>query len=957
MKNPAILLGIWTILWSPAVAETPAVITREQIEADWVLQDYVRGLAALPNVPLTGLSTAQDAAGGCDGLKTGTYGFHTSNDESPWWQVDLGQVTAVDRVVVWNRCDGNVQARAARLKLLASPDGTTWSELYRHDGTPFLGQSDGRPLSISLGGAEARFIRVQLPEKTYLHLDEVEVFAVGSEENVALGRKADQSSASQWSTVDTALPVKLAIPEKPAYPIDQVIERGLRLAESLRALGADVTHDESALREVAAQSKALAADVPDSTRRELYLRARWAVRRMTMANPLLDFDDLLLVKRVPGTFTHMSDQHYGWFSRPGGGLFVLHGFKTDQPRLRQLAADLPPGSVQGPDLSYDGKRILFAHCRHYPGLNDEPNKLDKNNVPEDAFYQLYEVGLDGSGLRRLTEGKYDSFDGRYLPDGRIVFLSTRRGQYVQCGPESAAEAAAGASPDCYVRCGGGPERPVAVYTLHVMNADGSALRPLSPFEMFEWTPSVDHDGSILYARWDYVDRYNMPYMSLWSTLPDGTHTRAVYGNYTTNPHCVFEARRIPGSSKILFTASAHHAQTSGSLVLLDPRVGADGPEPLVRLTPEVEFPESEGWPQTYFANPYPLSENHYLVAWSASPLPRGTPRPLWGMPGPPNDLGIYLFDAFGNLNLIYRDPEISSMYPLPIRPRPLPPAVSLASEWEGEQQGTVVVSDVYQGLAGIARRNVRALRLVGVPPKTHPTMNSPLMGLTRDDPGKFVLGTVPVEADGSASFRVPSGVSFFVQALDEQGMAVQTMRSAIYLQPGERISCVGCHESRHTAPPNRLPAAVFREPSKITPGPHGSWPLDYQVLVQPVLDKHCVACHDPNAKDAASPDLTARSSYDSLSKYGKPSLADHVLARYAAGRSERDAGAAATNPLWPLLDAGHHDVALGPEDRQRLATWMDTYGQRQGHFDQQQQERLKRLRESAASLLAEQTGE
>jgi hypothetical protein len=601
--------------------------------------------------------------------------------------------------------------------------------------------------------------------------------------------------------------------------------------------------------------------------------------------------------------------------------------------------------------------VLFAYCRHYPDLHAEPNKLDKGNVPEDAFYHLFEMNLDGTGLRKLTFGKYDDFDGRYLPNGQVVFLSTRRGQEIQCGAADVAAVSEKALPDCYVRCGGGPERPVAVYTLHVMNGDGKEIRQISPFEMFEWTPSVDRTGRILYARWDYVDRYNMPYMSLWSTLPDGTHTRAVYGNYTANPHCVFEARRIPGSPKILFTASAHHAQTSGSLVLLDPRIGADGPEPLVRLTPEVEFPESEGWPQTYFASPYPLSEDHYLVAWSAAPLPRGTPRPQWGMPGPPNDLGVYLYDAFGNLDLIYRDPEISSMYPLPIRPRPLPPAVGLASQWHGAQEGQVVVSDVYQGMADVERGTVRGLRLVGVPPKTHPTMNSPLMGLTRDDPGKFVLGTVPVEADGSASFRVPSGVSFFVQALDEHGMAVQTMRSAIYLQPGERLGCVGCHETRNTAPPNRLLAAVGREPSKIVPGPEGSWPLDYQALVQPVLDRQCVGCHDPAAKQPALPDLTAPASYDNLAKYGKPSLSDHVLARYAEGRSARGAGAAATNPLWPLLDAGHYDVKLTPEDRQRLVTWMDTYGQRLGSFDREQEERLRKLRQTAASLLAEQSGD
>ena len=354
--------------------------------------------------------------------------------------------------------------------------------------------------------------------------------------------------------------------------------------------------------------------------------------------------------------------------------------------------------------------------------------------------------------------------------------------------------------------------------------------------MFEWTPSIDNDGRILYARWDYVDRYNMPYMSLWSTMPDGSNAQAIFGNYTVNPHCVFEARRIPDSRKLIFTASGHHAFTGGCLVLLDAHRAADGEAAMTRLTPEVCFPESEGWPQTYFGSPFPLSENHYLTAWSAQPLPPGTPHPDWGMPGPANDLGLYLFDAFGNLNLIYRDPEIGSETPLPIRRRVPERLVHQPVAGQDASEGRMVVADVYQGLAGVPRGAIRQLRLVGVPVKTHPTMNYPPMGLTHDDPGKFVLGTVPVEPDGSAHFRVPAGVTFFVQALDEQGVAVQTMRSATYVQPGQTVTCIGCHEPRNTAPPNRPPlssracalanrtgarrlvAAAFRRPGRAGAG-------------------------------------------------------------------------------------------------------------------------------------------
>ena len=947
----------------PAQAQTPVTaaghelvpISRETIEADWLRQEVARRLPTVPDRAVRkALTTQQDAAGAVDGIRDGTYGFHTERDKSPWWQVDLGKPTALARVVIYNRCDGNVESRAARLHVLLSRDGKEWIRRYQHDGSKFRGQADGKPLVVQVDGAMARFVRLQLPGPEYFHLDEVEVYGSDGAENIARGRPADQSSVSRWSKPgpEPTVPVDLtALPAKPIYPIEQVLDRGCRLAENCRQLGADTGSALATFRQVATALQSLPADISAPARRRHYLKARRAVRQLMLANPLLDFDDLLFVKRVPGSFTHMSDQYYGWWSRPGGGLYVLHDFKSDRPELQCLTSDLPPGSVLRPDVSYDGTKVLLAYCRHYPKLKDEPNKLDKANVPEDAFYHLYEMSLDGTGLRRLTYGKYDDFDGRYLPNGGIVFLSTRRGQAIQCDRQFAKASTDGELPDCYVRCGGGPSRPVAVYTLHVMDTNGGNLRQISPFEMFEWTPSVGDDGRILYARWDYVDRHNMPYMSLWSTMPDGTSAQAVFGNYTTNPHCIFEARTIPDSHKMIFTASGHHALTGGSLVLLDPSKAADGDAAMKRLTPEVAFPESEGWPQTYFANPFPLSETHYLVAWSAAPLPPGTPRPNWGMPGPPNDLGLYLFDAFGNLELIYRDPQINSMCPLPIRRRNGEPIPSTVVDTSGEQEGRMLLLDIYRGLDSVPRGAIRQLRLVGIPVKTHPTMNYPSIGLTRDDPGKFVIGNVPVEPDGSAHFRVPAGVAFFLQALDAEGRTVQTMRSATYLQAGQAMTCVGCHEPRNTSPPNRSSLAVLRAPSKITPGPDGSWPLSFDTLVGPVLARQCVRCHQPGTEGARF-DLTAGKAYESLVAYGKPSLRDHVKARYAQGRSTASACAATISPLIKLLKDGHYDVRIEQEDWSRLYTWMDTYGQRQGSFGPEQDERLRQLRRRMVRMLA-----
>ncbi|HSV72534.1 MAG TPA: discoidin domain-containing protein [Chthonomonadales bacterium] len=904
-----------------------------QIEEDWLKQEAARAP----------MRTADDAYGGCDGVRTGSWGFHTGHDSDPWWQVDLGEVLPLDRVVIFNRCDA--ADRANDIVVRVSDDGRAWRDVYAHQGGTFYGATDGKPLVVALGGAAARFVRVALPGgPRFLHLDEVEVYASARPaENVALRRPADQSSLSAWSVRHNPVGPG-GVP-----PIGETVQRGRRLLVDLRNMGAPVEREAEALEAAARMAERLPPNAPEEARRAAYFRVRWAIRRLAFANPLLSFGDLLFVKRQPGSFNHMSDQNYGWWSRPGGGLFTLSGWREDRPVARSLTADMPVGSFMSPDISYDGTRVLFAYCRFYPHVAGIENKVAKENIPEDAFYHLYEVPLRGGRPTRLTHGRYDDFDGRYLPDGGIVFLSTRRGQYMQGTPVQGAQTLRADLPDSYVRCGGDNLRPVAVYTLHRMDRGGTNLRPLSPFESFEWHPSVAPDGRILYARWDYVDRSNMPYMSLWSMNADGTNPQVVYGNYTVNPHCIFEARVVPNSQRILFTASAHHAQTGGSLVMLDPGKGLDGLEPLERLTPEVCFPETEGWPSSYYATPYPLSENYYLCAWSNAPLTSGGDA-LFA-----NSLGIYLRDRFGNMELIYRDPEIGCVSPLPMAPRRLPGVHPTLPAADPVLEGRLALTDVYQGLPGVERGTVKRLRVVAMPAKTQPVMNYPVLGMTTDDPGKCVLGTVPVESDGSAYFRVPAGVSVFVQALDADGVAIQTMRSLTCVQPGQTLSCGGCHEPRNKAPVNRRPLAVSREPSRITPGPEGSWPYRYDRLVQPVLDRSCVSCHSPTGADerARRLDLRAASSYKALVDYGQPSLREHVMSRYVGGRSIAEQGAAATSPLWRLLRApgGHQGVRLSPDDAERLVTWMDTYAQVLGSFSSEQERALEAYRERWAGLL------
>ncbi|MGD0093686.1 MAG: discoidin domain-containing protein [Planctomycetota bacterium] len=929
-----------------------------QIENDWLHADSLRNSARAPSggAPRGSVTPEQDAAGGVDGVKDGKWGFHTENEEKPWWQVDLGASTPLDHVFLYNRCD-DCGGRNAHILVLLSDDGKTFQQAYQNPGIVFYGFTDKKPLSAPLKGAAARYVRLQLPDKNYLHLDEVEVYPVGSEENIARGKPASQSSISEWSAVHgkpapaAAKPTaKLPEPVGPFYTA-KALERGLKLAEELRGLGLNTDAETAALQQAAAQLKELPAEAPVETQRKLYMDVRWAVRRMALKNPLLDFDTVLFVKGAPGRFPHMSDQYYGWWSRPGGGVFLLQGIKGGNPRLKCLTENFEPGSFIRPELSYDGEKILFAYCKFYANVPDLRDKAKKSNLPEDAFYHVYEISLDGSSSRQLTHGRYDDFDARYLPGGDIMFCSTRKGLALQVCKASAAATASADLPDSYVRCGGDNYRPVPVFTLHAMSPDGQNLRPLSAFENFEWMPTVANDGRIIYTRWDYIDRFNGHFFSLWSTNPDGTNSQLVYGNYTVRPQVKTDVRAIPGSPKLVFTASAHHSITGGSLVLLDRARGQEDAAPIVRLTPEVPFPETEGGANMYYANPYPLSEEHYLVAWSDRRLPPHC-RVDDTNQNPVNATGIYLYDAFGNLDLLYRDPEISSLCPIPVKARPKPPALADTVAWDGPQEGRFLLQDVYQGLSGIARGAVKRLRVVAVPPKVQPHMNNPNLGISAEDPGKYVLGTVPVEEDGSAFFRAPSGMPVFFQALDDKGLAVQTMRSLTYVQPGQTLACVGCHESRDAAPllGHQRSLAAAREPSKLTPGPEGSWPLRFDHLVQPVLDQHCVSCHKPGGENAkaAALDLSPAKSYGNLLSFAGKDL--HKLA------FEKDRSIAGECParkcklLAVIADKAHESVKLDPESFDRLVTWMDVYAQLRGHYSDKQEQELVELRQKLAGL-------
>jgi len=713
---------------------------------------------------------------------------------------------------------------------------------------------------------------------------------------------------ADWAAQETRLSRVAGSPQS----LREALQRaGLLLEDLGRAANAPDLAPERAslvrLRDEAAHVESL----NDAGRLLLYRSIRSLARQAALKNPLLASRPIVFMKRnrFACQMLHEYIAYFNQYSQTyGGGVFVLEEPGRSHKTRDLLGNRLPAGAYASLALSQDARTAYFAFA-------ERTEKKPAFGSDGQRYYHIFALDVRTGELRQLTRDKFDDTDPCPLPDGGIAFLSTRRGGYTRCN---------------------NPWEPIAVYTLYRMDADGRNIRALSFHETNEWHPSVLNDGRIVYTRWDYVDRSAAHYHGLWTVNPDGSNPVSLFGNYTSRISACYQPTAIPGSGRILFVAGAHHADVGGSLVILDPararldlKNGTDRFDSLEVLTPEVCFPEGDGkdggWPNSYFVSPAPLSENYFLVAFGHGKIP--------GMSsgGKRDTTGIYYFDRFGNLELLYRDPEIGSMYPIPLASQPAPPVLASALDPSLGDAGVFLLRDVTRShLPFPADRPIRSLRIFQVLPKTTPAVNNPRIGHANAESARVFLGTVPVEADGSAHFHAPARKPLYFQAVDADGKAVQGMRTITYLQPGERRGCVGCHEPLGAAANTQKPIALARPPSAIQPGPDGTRPFGYPRLIQPVLDKHCVRCHDGSKGDGKSPlALTGESngafsrSYNSLKPYlrwyewGGASITGAVT---FPGRM----GADASRLTKILADSTHAPThKLSREDRDRLYIWMD----------------------------------
>ncbi len=659
----------------------------------------------------------------------------------------------------------------------------------------------------------------------------------------------------------------------------------------------------------------------DPAARELYFSIRRVKRDILFKNPVLNFTKLLFIDQpLPQgpESRHEAIHRMGIMAMPGGRLLVLDGLDPSG-RLRQLAPEGKPGSFWRPDLSFDATKVLFCYKPH-----------------DEQSFHLYEMNYDGTGLRQLTDSDYDDTDPLYLPDGHILFTTTRGNSYVRCGPF------------------------IYSYILARCDADGSNVYLISYNGEPDFVPGLLNDGRVIYSRWEYTDKPLWRLQKLWTTNQDGTGTAHFWGNQSVWPDHLSEPRPIPGSRRVMFSGVGHHDWWSGSIGIIDPDKGRDFPHGLTKVTADLRWPEVSDPPQdtpeaddyhasgrfTGYKTAYPLSEEDFLVSAR----------------GVGDKFRLYLMDVHGNRDLIYEG-VYNIWHAIPVKPRPVPPTQPNRVAWPGtgkdrkpSKPGVFFSSDVYQGVPGLPRGTVKYLRVFQQDYKTYSTWNKtyrhsgPSVSIIQEEAVKRILSEVPVEADGSVHFTAPAGRSVFFQLLDENRRCLQTMRSFTGLMPSEERGCVGCHEMHSTVPPPQSGLALGRPPIEPSPPTWGTESISYERFAQPVLNTYCVKCHAGTKDASEEPNLVLRPGHSVFKEPyltlvgsagwgnpipgGRPGYGIAGAIPVEANYGQNDPEALTTlqpmqylsykSHLVDLAASGkHYDVKVDSESLRRLMAWVD----------------------------------
>ena len=500
----------------------------------------------------------------------------------------------------------------------------------------------------------------------------------------------------------------------------------------------------------------------------------------------------------------------------GGSRLFKIDFDAEGNPSQTILLELPKGIIRDVEASYDASHILFSMRKSF----------------EDS-YHIYEMDLQSRKIKQLTRlAEVSDIDPIYLPDGDIAFASTRAAKYCGCNR--------------HIMC-----------NLYKMSPDGANITQIGNSIEFEGTPSITRDGKILYTRWEYVDRNFSGAQGLWTCNPDGTRHALYWGQETKNP--ALNGIQIPNSNKVAAILSSCHDIAWGALAIIDKNIGVEGEKSVVKIFPESarklidkpgdKYADSMKAVKIKYEDPEPISEKFILSSRQASEKSQ--------------TMNLYLTDIESGTDvLVGKSTEGMGLFDAKLLARRTPPMTAAPQRsYDTSEKALAYVSDVYEGthLKGVKRGDIKYLRIVENPPKLYwsggywENEGSQAPAMNYDDyDDKIILGTVPVESDGSAYFEVPAEKFIYLQALDANGDMLQTMRSGMSILPGEIASCAGCHESRTAPPPASLrhSLALKRKPSKIKPTPAGATGSEFSYIknIQPILDRHCVKCHDFGGK-------------------------------------------------------------------------------------------------------------
>jgi cytochrome c553 len=613
------------------------------------------------------------------------------------------------------------------------------------------------------------------------------------------------------------------------------------------------------------------AGVSGSTSQAEALPAKLPQLTHLLSANLTNSDDVIFAARQVGqdghwyaNFSYYAEDSNRKAYGKGGKLYRLN-LRTSV--LTTLLAD-PQGGVRDPQVHYDAKKILFSYRK---GGTDQ--------------YHLYEINVDGTGLRQLTDGPYDDFEPSYLPDGGIVFVSSRCKRWVNCWLTQVA-------------------------VMHRCDADGSNIRPLSSNNEQDNTPWPLPDGRLLYTRWEYVDRSQVDFHHLWTANPDGTSQAIWFGNLHAGT-VMIDAKPVSGSHKIVASFSPGHGQREhdGFITLVDPSAGPDAESFAKHITKSADF-----------RDPWAFSETCFLAA-------RGT--------------ALVLVNAAGAAEQVFKLPEadlqagLQCHEPRPLCERPrelvIPPRAD-----PSRATGRMLLANVYQGrnMVGVKPGEIKKLLILEtLPMPVHYTGGMEPISYGGTFTLERILGTVPVESDGSAWFELPALRSVFFVALDENDFAVKRMQSFTTVEPGEVLGCAGCHEPRTQTP--RLPstelAALKHAPSRLEPIAGVPDLIDFPRDIQPILDALCVDCHGYEKTARGGPRagrLILSGDHGPMFSHSYYMLT--VARLFSDGRNQpksnyapRTLGSSASR-LLSMLDGTHYDVKATPLQKRTLRLWIES---------------------------------